>query len=43
MQALFMTKKFRNLVIKAQNDGELINKYPISEAVAQLFRDLSLK
>lgn len=43
MQSLFMTKKFKSLVIKAQDEGVVPANHPIFEALVQLFTQLNSK
>lgn len=43
MQALFMTKKFKSLVIKAQDEGVVSTNHPIFQSLMNLFGQLSSK
>jgi hypothetical protein len=41
MQALYMTKKFKSLVIKAQDEGIVPTNHPIFQALIKLFSELN--
>lgn len=43
MQALFMTKKFKSLVIKAQDEGIVPTNHPKFEVLVKLFSELNTK
>lgn len=43
MQALFMTKKFKSQIIKAQDEGNVPQNSPLFESLVKLFSALSSK
>jgi hypothetical protein len=43
MQALYMTKKFKTIVIKADDEGIAPTNHPIFKSLVRLFTELNSK